>query len=131
LVFARNRPGKECSVLVANADGTGEYALATREYPNHFANTNVLWSRDGRTIMAAAYDGTRKIGLVSVDVSTGSVQSIGDKQWDGMTSIAWPDESHLVIAATDYAVADTAQIWEVSLPARRDASPRTSLHTVV
>ena len=113
--FARNAPGKSGSIIVANADGTGERVLATREVPNDFDVADVAWSGDGRWIAAAAADGWRE-SLVTVDTTTGAVKTVGGKTWDAIYSIAWPREgAHLIVAALDFSVAEALQVWEVPL----------------
>jgi eukaryotic-like serine/threonine-protein kinase len=116
--FVRKLPQKGAAVIVANTDGTGERVLAARSIPNEFSTgVDVAWSGDGRLISAAIYDGSHRTIVVTVDAATGAVQEVGGKKWDDVWSIAWPrDGSHLIIAATDRAVDDARQIWEVALP---------------
>ena len=115
--FVRGFPDKGAAILTANADGSGMQTLVTRERPNDFVLVGPAWSPDGRTIAAAAYSGSFKIAIVTIDVATRAVQPVGVKRWDSVAAIAWPRTgSHLIVSAMDYAVADTLQIWEVGLP---------------
>jgi eukaryotic-like serine/threonine-protein kinase len=114
--FIRNVPAKSSAVMIANADGSGERALATLPTPRAFTMTDVAWSRDGRLIAAAQNDGSGKAHLVTVDAATGAIQAVGQKAWDSIGTIAWPEGARLVLTALDRRVADAEQVWEVSLP---------------
>jgi Tol biopolymer transport system component len=113
--FLRSAPGESASVVIANADGAGERVLATRDVPNDFVTADIAWSGDGRRIAAAVADGSMD-ALVTVDVATGAVQTVGGKRWDTVYSIEWPPEgAHLIVAAGDFRAADALQVWEVAL----------------
>jgi eukaryotic-like serine/threonine-protein kinase len=115
--FVRGVPGKEASILVANADGGGAYTLVARNVPNDFALVGPAWSPDGRSIAAAAHAGSFRTAIVTVDVASRTVHPVGQKTWDTVGAIAWPRTgSHLIVSATDSAVADTLQLWDIALP---------------
>jgi eukaryotic-like serine/threonine-protein kinase len=116
--FIRVYPGRSSSILVANADGTGERTLASRGTPNEFYYAGPAWSPDGRTIAAVAYDGPgRRMAVVSVDPGTGAVTTVNDKRWDYVFSLAWmPDGAALIVAATDLTVSDVPQLWGMTYP---------------
>jgi Tol biopolymer transport system component len=118
--FMRGLPNVGVALMIANADGTGERALVVRQ--KAFVVSACAWSPDGRTIAAATYDQGARIAIFAVDAATGAVTPIGAKQWDEVESLAWErDGRALIVAATDRAVADAMQLWEVSIP---DGSPR-------
>jgi Tol biopolymer transport system component len=131
--FVRQLPAKGGSIVIANADGSGERVIAARSVPNEFAVVDVAWSPDGRSIAAAVADGW-KYALVTVDATTGAVQVMGEHKWDDIYSIAWPqDGSHLIVCALDYAAGDSVQTWDVSLPAgtRRRITKDVAWYTAV
>ena len=93
-----------------------------RSSPDSSSFHTCAWSPDGRTIAAAAYDQGPRIAILAVDAATGAVAPVGAKHWDEVESLAWErDGRALVVAATDRAVADAMQVWEVTVP---DGSPR-------
>jgi eukaryotic-like serine/threonine-protein kinase len=116
--FVRGIVGKGSAIVVANADGTGERALVTRETPNHFVLADGGWSPDGSRIAAAVYDGTlSRVAVVTVNVATGAVEPLGTARWVAVDSVAWQrDGSALVVDAYDAGAADTDQLWEVTVP---------------
>jgi len=113
--FMRGLPNVGVALMVANADGTGERALVVR--PKAFIIFTCAWSPNGRTIAAAAYDEGARIAIFAVDAATGAVTRVGARQWDEVESLAWErDGRALIVAATDRAVADAMQLWEVTVP---------------
>ena len=130
--FMRGLPNVGVSLIIANADGTGERTVVTRK--TGFVMTAAAWSPDGRTLAAAAPGEGSKIAIVAVDVGTGAVSSIGAGQWDEVESLVWErDGRALVVAATDRGAADTTQIWEVTFPdgsARRITTDIAGYHRV-
>ena len=116
--FVRGIVGKGSAIVIANADGTGERTLVTREVPSQFVLADGGWSPDGNTIAVAAYDGVpMRVAVVTVDVATGAVAPVGQQRWDWVDSVAWQrDGSALVVDAGDSRVSDTDQLWEVTVP---------------
>jgi Tol biopolymer transport system component len=108
-------PNVGTALMVANVDGSGERRLAARR--KEFVISAGAWSPDGRTIATAGFDEGSKTAVFAVDAATGAVAPIGAKQWDEVDSLAWePSGRALIVAATDRAVADTPQLWEVAVP---------------
>ena len=116
--FLRGIVGKGSAIVVANADGTGERTLVTRERSNQFVLADGGWSPDGSTIAVAAYDGVpTRVAVVTVNAATGVVEPLGQKRWEWVDSLTWQrDGSALVIDAGDSSVSDTDQLWEVAVP---------------
>ncbi len=115
--FDRNSP-TECSVIIANADGSGEQKLLTYKQPDIFLQ--VEWSPDDKVIAAA----TRKITggyrneIVAIQVSDGSEKVIGSQKWLALGGFAWlADGSGLVLSGVDQTPgARQSQIWQLSYP---------------
>ena len=116
--FVRGSPGKSAAILIANADGTGERTLATRQVPTDFLLAGAAWSPDGRLIAAAAYDTPApKVGLFAIDPDTGAVRPIGSKRWDDVGAIRWlPDSAGLLVTTSDATSNTFGQIWLVDVP---------------
>jgi len=119
IAFVRGFPEKRSSaLLVANADGTDERTLVTREGLNSFVLAAGSWSPDGRIVALATYDGSpMRVAIATVNVATGEVEPVGPKRWESVDSLAWlRNGSALIVAAWDLGVADTVQLWEVAFP---------------
>src|SRR5262245_22771695 len=121
MAFLRMTDGPRESVLVvANADGTGDRALAVRRWPEAFAGAPA-WSPDGKTIVCQAYSNVGRFdrGFVAISVADGTTQEIGSKRW-APGQFAWaPDGSGLIFAAAEDAPDSTStnsQIWRLSFP---------------
>jgi len=118
LAFVRSNAIKgESALLTANADGTGERALAVRKSPNFFGGP--AWSPDGRVIACAAetagvsVDYTR---VVEVQTSDGAVTPMAEKRWSDIGRMAWlRDGSGLILNASDQQ-SSPRQIWYLPLP---------------
>jgi eukaryotic-like serine/threonine-protein kinase len=115
LAFMRGLPNVGVALVIANADGTGERALVTRQKP--FVLTAGAWSPDGRTIATAAFDEGSKLAVFMVDAATGTTSPVGARRWDEVESLAWErDGRALVVAAMDRSVASSTQLWEIAVP---------------
>jgi serine/threonine protein kinase len=117
LAFLRNRPKeKDTDLLIANADGTGERVLATRNYTHHLWAPS--WSPDGRMI---AYVGGDKLkaqtSVIGVSVEDGTEKPLTEQKWRFVERLAWlPGGSGLVLLAPADETSETSQIWFVSYP---------------
>ncbi|MGI8639023.1 MAG: protein kinase domain-containing protein [Pyrinomonadaceae bacterium] len=114
---------EESSLLIANADGTGERILASRKTPETFPSRQVTpaWSPDGKTIACIVSDETTGVGrmdVVEVNVADGTIKPVTTQKWEYISQIAWlQDKSGLLILGLEKASAFYAvQIWHFSYP---------------
>ena len=118
--FLRVRPdNKQIDLLIAQADGTKERALASRPYVDLITGT--AWSADGKTIAFASPESeeTLRFALWAVSVADGSVReiystpgAIGRPRW-------LPDGSGLLAPIGNYEPVDPVfrgQLWFISFP---------------
>jgi Tol biopolymer transport system component len=107
----------EVRLLVANADGTGERALAALKYPYSFRLVGPAWSPDGKIIVASVdTDPPPGSKLVAVSVADGSLKTIVQRP-DRMGRVAWlGDGSGLLAVVQDPARSFEGQIWYASYP---------------
>jgi Tol biopolymer transport system component len=114
-----NALANEATLMIANTDGTGAYALLTKTVL-HFAwrFSSPTWSPNGKVI---AY--CRRIRplpgapqeVVEVSVKDGSEKSISSHKWLQVGRLAWlPDGSGLILTAAERL--DLFQIWHLSVP---------------
>lgn len=109
------RPAKDCSLYIANADGSGERKLVTRDDPQRITTSQI--SPDGsRIAFAAGHADTRsdEFGLYEVDLATGLERPLAKNKFFNIRGIRWlSDGSSLVITALIHSEFDLG-IWSVT-----------------
>ena len=112
--FAFVRPGTAGnSLVVVNADGTGEQVLAKRGGAERFGFDGPAWSPDGQVIATGVYTDGTNMTVAAVSVADGTVRPITPQKWPSVYRMAWlRDGGGLVFSAS----AQTNQIWHVSYP---------------
>ena len=132
--FAFIRAGFEgaSALMIADADGTNERTLATRNLPAQLLSFGMrgtpsgqgaviypAWSPDGRTIAAIGFEpvnGVHTRQAVFVDVADGSQRSIPLHDSGSADGIDWLDAGHLIV--TQKGQSDlVSQMWVLSYPA--------------
>jgi serine/threonine protein kinase len=110
--YARENAG---SLLVSNADGTGEKALVTCKAPD--GCWGGAWSPDGKRIALIRWNDSEKTSaIVEVSMDGGPEKLISLQRWMGVGALEWlGDGSGLVVTASDQRNSP-AQIWFVSYP---------------
>ncbi|MFN2453130.1 MAG: protein kinase [Pyrinomonadaceae bacterium] len=121
--FVRNSfpTPNESSLLIANADGTGERILASVKSPESFPTTvgqYPAWSPDGKTIACIASGAENNWKVVEVQVVDGRVLPFPVQGWNYIDRITWlPDKSGLLVLGADKVSAYyNRQIWRISYP---------------
>ena len=118
IAFVRgNSRVAEETLMIANADGTAERALAVSKQPDVFPQVGVAWSPDGKVIVVPRFGGSpRAIHLEAVDAHTGKVTPLGARGWADLNSVAWVSDTALVTTAYDRDDPSGDQIWLVAYP---------------
>ena len=119
--FIRGYPEKrEFTLVIANADGTGQQEIATRKRPDFLPtlfNGAPAWSPAGEVIAcpAGSSDATgRYMTVVEVPASGGAIRPITSQRWWQVGQLAWlGDGSGLIMVAKQQA-SDPSQIWHLS-----------------
>ncbi|MDQ3684725.1 MAG: winged helix-turn-helix domain-containing protein [Acidobacteriota bacterium] len=110
----------ESRLIVADADGTNERALATRRRPEFFrVDWNApAWSPDGKTIVCQVRlkDGRGQYEtVIGVSVEDGSQSPLTSERWHHVGQPAWlADGSGVLVTASESATAPV-QVWHVAL----------------
>jgi serine/threonine protein kinase len=108
----------EDSIIIVNADGTGEQRLATRKAPDYFL-PGAAWSPDGRTIACpiggfSGDDTYRSVGIIQV--SDGSQRRLTSHAWSDVERIVWLSDGSGVLTTAFENRGDQYQIWRISYP---------------
>jgi serine/threonine protein kinase/Tol biopolymer transport system component len=113
-----NLPEGKTSLVVANADGTGEREVVTWQRPNSLWNAvPPSWSPDGKKIACVGQYGSEGFPrVVEVNIETGTETTMTSQKWTSMRGVTWlPDMSGLLIVASEETSA-FQQIWLISYP---------------
>ncbi len=118
-VFARQAPQQKTpSLLIANADGSGEKALYTLHDPAVFSFQGPAWSPDGKVIAVAQTpkgDFSKYI-VEAVAVDSGKPTQIGSEAWQFPRQMAWLPDGSAILFSSAARISSNPQIWSVSYP---------------
>ncbi len=119
LAYLENRLSEgKTALVVANADGTGEREIITRQAPNYYWTAlKPSWSPNGKLIACIGQNATESFPHIFViNVETGAERPITAQKWNSSLGVIWlPDMSGLLFAAAEE-VSSNVQIWYVSYP---------------
>jgi len=108
---------REDQLAVANVDGGNRKILLTKTMPQEVFGPGAAWSPDGGQIVyfSGTFVGGFRPWLESIDVVSGEVSRVGDKDFF-MNDLVWlPDSSELLGAGSPTLFAD-GQLWLISHP---------------
>jgi eukaryotic-like serine/threonine-protein kinase len=121
--FIRQFPQtSETSMVVANADGSGEDKIVTRKFPHAFnagGATGPSWSPNGASIACSVSElanGVVTSGVAVVDVKSKSDTPISSAKWVFVGQAQWAPSSSGVIVTAREEFSSPTQLWYVSIP---------------
>jgi len=108
---------EEMSVVIANADGTGERALITRKIPEAIGVYSLSWSPDGKTL-ATGQSGFATSGpsIVAINTVDGVISPLLSRQFLGIGAVRWLSHGEGLVFTGIEQAGDPAQIWYLSYP---------------
>jgi Tol biopolymer transport system component len=110
--------GPQSTVVVANADGSSQRVVATRQKPDRFnVEWNApAWSPDGKTIVCPASLNDERghyETIVRIDLSSGTQTPLTSQRWSYAGQAVWlPDGSGLLASASEQA-GSPIQVWHI------------------
>ena len=120
IAFLRFDPGQgEDSLMIANADGSGERRLAARRGDAWFEGAGGLaWSPDGRVIAAAGgtWTGGMHEAVIVVQVADGAQRELTSERWRNVGRVAWLRDGSGLIFTAQERESIFSQIWQVAYP---------------
>src|SRR5262249_46785764 len=109
---------KESLLAIANADGSGERILATREYPEDFGGdvSAPVWSPDGKIIACGlGENASNDMAVVMLDSNSGKQIHQSSHRWFRVGRLSWaPDGGGIVMMASP-GLQFTYQLWYLSV----------------
>ncbi len=100
IAFVRESQSKgKSSLVIANADGSGERILITRNMPDYYAVEGPSWSPDGTMLAAAAATAqpTFHFQIMMVRVDNGAETPIGTQPWEWAAKVVWINAQKLAL----------------------------------
>ena len=119
LAFVRySKSAGEYSLIISQADGSGERKLASRMKGDRFSLGGPDWSPDSKTIVCAdgSFAGGFHMNVIAFDVANETEKLLPLPRWYGVLQALWvKDGSGLIISAADESVSQI-QLWYASYP---------------
>ena len=104
------------SIVIANADGTNEQEIVTRQEPNYFwPQIKPSWSPDGKLIACVGQNGTESFPRVfEINVERRTERPLTAQKWTSLEGVVWlPDMSGLLVVGAEE-TSSIQQIWRIS-----------------
>lgn len=134
LAFVReNSELGESSIVLANANGTGEQVLCTQKAPDYFAVEGPSWSDDGKLIAVARGRATPKFHfqILTINVETGKETSLSEQPWDWAAKVAWLPKMRglIVVGRREQQQTPNDQLWLLEYPSGQSRQLLPTLDT--
>ena len=116
--FLREGDFGEQTLMIANADGTGERALTTRKGNDWFAGEGLSWSPDGKFIACGigTDTGGSYMTVAGYSVADGTQKPLTSKKWNGQVRrVLWLKNGSGIVTPIVESQ-QGSQIWFISQP---------------
>lgn len=120
--FVRNYPQSgETALFVANANGTGEQKIASRQRPNRFDAGSIgpVWSPDGGLIACAVggpINGIDRHTIVGLDPNTKKEKPLNSRTWSFISQLNWTPSGDGIVLGAQEQPNGPVQIFYASYP---------------
>ncbi len=123
ITFLRDDPNhQESTLMIANADGSGEQKFATRKYPDHFGwagPVSPAWSPDGRlvacSVLTTDAQGSYN-NVIVINKADQTQKQLSTHKWNLVGSIAWLSDGSGIMMNAKEQDESFMQVWLVSYP---------------
>jgi Tol biopolymer transport system component len=120
--YTEEQDKNETTLIIADADGSNERAVATLKEPQFFSRGGIYssgpaWSPDGMLIAVPAFSVNEKTyrEIVLVNVADGTMTTINPGRWNNIEKLVWlNDSSGFLMNASEEANSYLLQIWQVN-----------------
>src|SRR5262249_43229362 len=118
LAFVRlDKATGKSTLMVANADGSDQKEVASRQRPESFPSEGPSWSPDGKRIATGVNKLNSTGTVIEVPVDGGPEKSLTSQKWPHVFRVAWlSDGSGLVVTAYPTEAATGTQLWFIAQP---------------
>ncbi|HZE71908.1 MAG TPA: protein kinase [Pyrinomonadaceae bacterium] len=120
--FVRNYPQSgETALFVANANGTGEQKIASRQRPNRFdaGPPGPSWSPDGRLIACSVggpLNGIDRHTIVGIDPNAKNEKPLTSRSWSNLSQLNWTPSGDGIVFGAQEQQNGPVQIFYASYP---------------
>jgi eukaryotic-like serine/threonine-protein kinase len=123
--YTEERDTNETTLIIADADGNNERAVATLKAPQLFSRGGVYssgpaWSPDGTLIAVPAFSVTDETyrEIMLVNVADGTMKSINPGHWNMIEKLVWLDDNSGFLMNASQANSFVLQLWLVDREGR-------------
>ena len=112
-------PQGEVTLLIANADGTGEREIVRRNMGGDVPAFVCSWSPDGKVIiypLNSSDESGNSVTLVGVQVADGSEKPISSRRWAKVDHLAWVNDGSGLVLTGRENHGSPSQVWFLSYP---------------
>ncbi len=118
IAFVRGFPGQHRDVLVlADADGSNERELVSRQHPSKFSFSSPSWSPDGKLIaLGASRNNKLEFTVFAVSLTGEPGIELCPWDWKDLRAVAWSEDGDSLYFSATAKTASSLQIWQLPYP---------------